>query len=99
MCGDFICIRLEMIFKQALLCGDFICIRLEMIFKQALHTGVFRSKCKNGNIVLIHKKINKQNIENYRLLFLLPICGNIFEGLMFNEMLNYFSANKLISKN
>ena len=81
------------------ICGDSICVPLKMIFKQALLTGVFPSEWKKGNIVPIHKKGDKQNIKNYRPVSLLPICGKIFERLIFNEMFIYFSANKLISKN
>ena len=45
------------------------------------------------------KNGDKQNIKNYRPVSLLPICGKIFERLIFSEMFIYFSANKLISKN
>ena len=54
---------------------------------------------KKGDITPIHKKGHKQNIKNYRPVSLLPICGKIFERLIFSEMFIYFSANKLISKN
>ena len=53
---------------------------------------------KKGNITPIHKKGHKQNIKNYRPVSLLPICGKIFERLIFNEMFIFFSADKLISK-
>ena len=69
------------------ICGDSICVPLEMIFKQIFLTGVFPSEWKKGNIVPIHKKSNKQNIENYRPVSLLPIWGKIFERLIFNEIL------------
>ena len=81
------------------ICRDSSCVPLEMIFKQAPFTGVFPSEQKKGNIVFIYSKSKKQNIKNYRPVSLLPICGKIFERLIFNEMLSYFSANKLISKN
>ena len=81
------------------ICGDSICLPLEMIFKQALLTGMFPSEWKKGNIFPIHKKGDKQNIKNYRPVSLLPICGKIFERLIFNGMFIYFSANKLTSKN
>ena len=81
------------------ICGDSVCVPLEMNFKQDFLTGVFTSEWKKGNFVPIHKKNDKQNINNYRPVSLLPICGNIFERLIFNEMFNYCSANKLISKN
>ena len=77
------------------ICG----VPLEMIFKQALRTGVFPSKWKKENIVPIHKKCDKQDTKNYRPVSLLPLCGKIFERLIFNKMFNYFSNNKPISKN
>ena len=80
------------------ICGDSICLPLEMIFKQALLTSMFPSEWKKGNIFPIHKKGDKQNIKNYRPVSLLPICGKIFERLIFNEMFIFFSADKLISK-
>ena len=70
-----------------------------MIFKQAFLAGVFPSEWKKENIVLIHKKGEKQNIKNCRPVSLLPICRKIFKRLIFNKMFIYFSANKLISKN
>ena len=36
-------------------------------------------------------------LQNYRSVSLLPICGKIFERLMFNEMFEFFIKNKLIS--
>ena len=70
-----------------------------MLLNQALLTSVFPSEWIKVNIVLIDKKRDKQNIETCCPVSLLPICGKIFERLIFNKMLNYFSANKLISKN
>ena len=65
-----------------------------MIFRQALPAGVFPSEWRKGNIVLIHKKSNKQN-RNYLPVSLIPICGKIFERLIFNKMFNYFYVDKL----
>ena len=68
---------------------------LEMIFKQCIETGVFPSEWKKGNVVPIHKKGDKQTLENYRPVSLLPIL----ERLLFHEMFNFFIENKLISSN
>ena len=81
------------------ICGSSIYKPLEMIFKQCTETGVFPSEWKKANIVPIHKKGDKQTLENYRPVSLLPICGKILERLMFNEMFNFFIENKLISSN
>ena len=51
---------------------------------------------KKGNIVLIHKKSNKQNLKNYRPVSILPISGKIFERLILNEIFNY-SISTLIN--
>ena len=78
-------------------CGPSIYKPLEIIFNQCLETGVFPSEWKKGNIVPIHKKGDKQMLQNYRPVSLLPICGKILERLMFNEMFEFFIENKLIS--
>ena len=70
---------------------------LGIIFKQCFDIAVFPSEWKKGNIVPIHKTGDKQTLKNYRPVSLLPICGKIFELLMFNEMVNFFIENELIS--
>ena len=35
---------------------------------------------------------------NYRPISLLPICGKIFEKIVFNQLYYYFMNNNLISK-
>ena len=50
-----------------------------------------------SNIFPIHKKGDKQLINNYRPLSLLPICGKIFERLIFISLYEYVEENKLLS--
>ena len=71
-----------------------------MIFKQCIETGVFPSPAewKKANIVPIHKKRDKQKLQNYRPVSLLPICGKILEKLMFNEMFNFFMKINLFHR-
>ena len=61
--------------------GNWTCLRLEMIFKMCIRNGRFPLERKKANIVPIHKKDDKQTIENYRPISFLPICRKIFEGL------------------
>ena len=74
------------------ICGNTICKPLELIFKQALTTGVFPSEWKKVNNAPCYQKGDKQNIKNYGPVSLLPICGNFFERLIFNEMFCFFSG-------
>ena len=43
------------------------------------------------------KKGDTQPTENYRPVSLLPICGKVFEHLIFNSLFNYFTENNLLS--
>ena len=38
-------------------------------------------------------------MKNYRPVSLLPICGKIFERLLYNNMFSYFIENDLITQN
>ena len=38
-------------------------------------------------------------IKNYRPILLIPVCGKIFEELIFNEMFKFFFENDLITPN
>ena len=72
------------------LCGDAICRPLNIIFKTCLNIAKFCPEWKKGNVVPIHKKDDKQNIKNYRPVSLLPICGKIFERLIYNVIYDFF---------
>ena len=48
-------------------------------------------------IVPIHKEGDKQLLENYRPVSLLPICGKVFERIIFNDLFKYFKENNLLS--
>ena len=43
------------------------------------------------------KKNDKQLIINYRPISLLPICGKIFEKIIFNHLYNFLTVNNLIT--
>ena len=45
------------------------------------------------------KKNDKQSLANYHPISLLPICGKIFECLLYNEMFDLFITNHLVSTN
>ena len=67
-----------------------------MIFTSCIETGVFPIHWKEANVVPINKKDSKQLIKNYRPVSLLPICGKIFERLVY-EVCLYLIDNNLIS--
>ena len=44
-------------------------------------------------------KKDDKRLKNYRHISLVPICGKIFEKLIFNDMFKFFIENDLISPN
>ena len=87
LCEPSICKSLEIIFKSC-----------EIIFKSCLECGIFPLEWKKANVVL-HKKNDKQSLANYYLISLPPICGKLFERILYNEMFNFFITTHLISTN
>ena len=45
------------------------------------------------------KKGSKQLSSNYRPISLLPICGKLFERIVFKNLYNHLVSNGLITKN
>ena len=54
---------------------------------------------KNGKRVRVHKKSDKQILNNYRPISLLRIRGKVLERLMYNSLFEYFIENDIISPN
>ena len=79
----------EISIRMLKICGDSICRPLNIVFKTCLRTGNFPLGWKKANIVPIRKKGGKKAVKNYIPVSLLPICGKIFEILLYNEMLKF----------
>ena len=79
------------------LCGKSICKPLDLKFQSCIEYGEFPTEWKKANVVLVHKKSDKQILKNYRPVSLLPVCGKIFERLLYNRLYEYFIENELIS--
>ena len=76
-------------------CRGSICQVLEIIFKMCPRNGRFLLQRKKTNIVPIYKKDEKQTIENYCPVSLLPIYEKKFERLLhvtleILESINFF---------
>ena len=72
------------------ICGNYICKN---------ENEKFPSEWKKANVVIVHKKGNTETSENYRPVSLLPICGKVFERLIYNSLSQFFIGNKLLSSN
>ena len=50
-------------------------------------------------MVPAHENEDKQNLKNYRPISLLPVAGNFFERILYNNMYKFFTENNLIYSN
>ena len=67
-------------------CGKSICKRLDLVSQSCIKHVGFPTEWKKANVVPVHKKSHKQILKNYRSVSLLPICGKIFERLLYNKL-------------
>ena len=71
----------------------------KIIFSNILLSSTYPDIWKLANVIPIFKKGDKQLIKNYMPISLLPICGNLFEKIIFNNLYSYLNTNNLITKN
>ena len=61
-------------------------------------SAIYPDVWKLANVIPIFKKGDKQLIKNYRPISLLPICGKMFEKIIFYNLYNHLNGNNLITK-
>ena len=79
------------------LCNKFIIPPISLIYKNCINSGIFSKK--KSNVVPVHKKVDKQVVDNYRPVSLLPIFGKILERLIFNSLFEFLHENNLLNEN
>ena len=72
--------------KMIKLCGNHLAKPLQIIFQNILDTGRFPELWKLANVIPVHKKKDKQIVENYRPISLLPLFSKMFEKLIFKHI-------------
>ena len=72
---------------------------LHLIFRDCLETDSLSKEWEKANKIPVHKKGDKQLITNYRPVSLLPICGKVFEKIIFNPLFVYLNNNNLLNSN
>ena len=82
--------------QMLILCDDSVSMPLKIIFDNILLTSLYPEIWKFANVTPIFKKGDKQSTKNYRPISLLPICGKIFEKIIFNNLYSYLNVNNLI---
>ena len=81
------------------LCSKSVVKPLSIIFKNCNDTDTFPDIWKKSNIIPVHKKGDKEIVNNYRPVSLLPIFGEILEKLLFNSVIDFLEENNLLNSN
>ena len=54
---------------------------------------------EKGNVVIAHKKEDKENLKNYGAILLLLVARKIFERILYNNIYEFFTENNLMFPN
>ena len=79
------------------MCDESLVRPLSIMFQNSLNSCIYPSTWKKANVIPVHKKDNKQCVNNYRPVSLLPVFGKIFEKLIFNEIYSFHDREKLFN--
>ena len=63
----------------------------------SINSGVVASEWKQAKVVPLFKSGNKDDLDNYRPISILPILSKILEKAVFHQLYSYLSKNSLLS--
>ena len=86
----------EISIRMIKICDEALVKPLSLIYKNCIDTGVFPDIWKKSNIVPVYKRGDKQIIDNYITISLLPICGKILEKILLNLIYEFLEENNLL---
>ncbi len=72
-------------------------VQLQRLFNVCLQTCKFPLLWKRSNVIPIHKKGKKDDIDNYRPVSVLSVVGKVFERIIHKYVYNHFRDNHLLS--
>ena len=69
---------------------------LAILYNSCMGQGSFPSIFKIGKVTPVYKKDNKESVQNYRPVSILPIFGKIFEKIIYSRLIKFFMANGIL---
>ena len=77
-------------------CAENIAPSLVDIFNFSIETGVFPDDLKIGRVAPVYKSGEKDDLNNYRPISVLPTVARVFEKILYGQVYDYFISNKLL---
>ena len=73
-------------------CSDSLAYPLSKMFNLVYNVGCIPTEWKTSNVVPIHKKDDKSDVENCRPISLISLVMKVFKRIMYEELLNHTEA-------
>ena len=79
-------------------CADLICIPLCHIFNQSLSLGIFPEDWKCARVTPLFKQGNRDDMNNYRPISVVPIIAKVFERIVYDQLYAYLTEHDIVCK-
>ena len=66
------------------------------IFNFLLETKLFPDDMKVGKVAPVYKSEDKEDWNNYHPIFVLPTVARVFEKILYGQVYDHFTSNKLL---
>ena len=77
--------------------AELIASSLSDLFNFSIGTKTYPDDFKVAKVTPIFKSGDKDDVNNYRLISIIPTIARVFEKLIYNQLYQYFVNNKLLS--
>ena len=71
---------------------------LTYLINSSFESGTFPEELKLAKVIQIFKSGDRQDISNYRPISILSFFSKVFEKTMYNHLINFIDANKILYK-
>ena len=85
--------------RMVKICDKSLLKPLIILFENSIKSSCYPDIWKRSNIIPVHKKNDKQLVNKYRPISLLPIFGKIFEKIIFKKIYNLVLEENLLNSN
>ena len=89
----------DIFIRMTKICHKSILKPLIILFENSTKSSYYPDTWKKSNIIPVHKKYDKQLVNNYRPISLLPTSGKTFEKIVFIRIYNFLADENILNHN